>query len=103
MFRNICLIFVFALAPSFAQAVRLKVDTSTVVQQIDPKIYGQFLEHIYHSVNGGVWGEVVWNRSFEERFSPEDWRIRAVVSWRVRRTSRTQSRFDRLSGTVDRL
>ena len=34
--------------------------------QIDEKIYGQFLEHIYHSVNGGLWGEVVWNRSFEE-------------------------------------
>lgn len=92
MFRNICLIFVFALAPSFAQAVRLKVDTSTVVQQIDPKIYGQFLEHIYHSVNGGVWGEVVWNRSFEERLSPDDWRTRGGMLLSPAASDRT-SRF----------
>lgn len=36
-----------------------------VLNQIDVKVYGHFLEHIYHSVNGGLWGELVWNRSFE--------------------------------------
>ncbi|MCH5373462.1 MAG: DUF1080 domain-containing protein, partial [Planctomycetes bacterium] len=36
-----------------------------VLHEVDPKIYGHFLEHIYHSVNGGLWGELVWNRSFE--------------------------------------
>lgn len=61
------------------QNVHLKVDTTQVVRQIDPKIYGQFLEHIYHSVDGGVWGEVVWNRSFEERPSPDDWRVRGGI------------------------
>jgi alpha-N-arabinofuranosidase len=39
--------------------------------KIDSKIYGQFLEHIYHSVNGGIWGDVIWNRSFEETGSRE--------------------------------
>ena len=66
------------LLPAFLcaqSAVQLKVDTGQPVREIDPKIYGQFLEHIYHSVNGGVWGEVVWNRSFEERLSPDDWRV----------------------------
>jgi alpha-N-arabinofuranosidase len=70
------------LLPTFLSAqsaVNLKVDTGQVVREIDPKIYGQFLEHIYHSVNGGVWGEVVWNRSFEERLSPDDWRVRDGV------------------------
>ncbi len=47
--------------------VSLAVDTTRVVGQIDGKIYGQFLEHIYHSCNGGLWGERVWNRSFEEK------------------------------------
>ena len=37
----------------------LKIDTDEVVGQIDDKIYGHFLEHIYHSCNGGLWGEVV--------------------------------------------
>jgi alpha-N-arabinofuranosidase len=49
-----------------AEPVKLVVNTDKVVQKIDDKIYGQFLEHIYHSASNGLWGEVVWNRSFEE-------------------------------------
>lgn len=41
------------------------VDPSVVLNTIDEKVYGHFLEHIYHSANGGLWGELVWNRSFE--------------------------------------
>lgn len=49
-----------------AQSVMLTIDPDEVVSEIDEKIYGHFLEHIYHSVNGGLWGELVWNRSFEQ-------------------------------------
>ena len=79
MSRNTYIFFILAVSPLFAQAVHLKVDTAQTVREIDPRIYGQFLEHIYHSVNGGVWGEVVWNRSFEERLSPDDWRTRGGI------------------------
>ena len=48
-----------------AQEVALTVHPDQVVNRIDEKVYGHFLEHIYHSVNGGLWGELVWNRSFE--------------------------------------
>jgi alpha-N-arabinofuranosidase len=41
------------------------VNTATILNTIDEKVYGHFLEHIYHSANGGLWGEMVWNRSFE--------------------------------------
>jgi alpha-N-arabinofuranosidase len=41
------------------------VNTAQVENTIDEKVYGHFLEHIYHSANGGLWGELVWNRSFE--------------------------------------
>lgn len=41
------------------------VNTAVVENTIDEKVYGHFLEHIYHSANGGLWGELVWNRSFE--------------------------------------
>jgi len=49
-----------------AQGVTLTVNPDEVVSEIDNKIYGHFLEHIYHSVNGGLWGELIWNRSFEQ-------------------------------------
>ena len=41
------------------------VNTANVVNTIDEKVYGHFLEHIYHSANNGLWGDLVWNRSFE--------------------------------------
>ncbi|MCJ7514692.1 MAG: hypothetical protein MUO89_01815 [Dehalococcoidia bacterium] len=44
----------------------LFIEPDEIVGQIDEKTYGHFLEHIYHSVNGGLWGELVWNRSFEQ-------------------------------------
>jgi len=49
-----------------AQNVTLTIDPDNIVSEIDEKIYGHFLEHIYHSVNGGLWGELIWNRSFEQ-------------------------------------
>ena len=49
-----------------ARDVTLTIDPDRAVAEIDNKIYGHFLEHIYHSVNGGLWGELIWNRSFEQ-------------------------------------
>ena len=46
--------------------VTATIHSDHVTGQISDKIYGHFLEHIYHSVNGGLWGDLVWNRSFEE-------------------------------------
>ena len=48
------------------RGVELSVDPDRVLNRIDEKIYGHFLEHIYHSVNGGLWGELIWDRSFED-------------------------------------
>src|ERR1035437_7308387 len=55
-----------ATSPSNNGFVSLTIHADQVTGQIDRGIYGQFLEHIYHSCNGGIWGDVVWNRSFEE-------------------------------------
>ncbi|MDD2601179.1 MAG: DUF1080 domain-containing protein [Kiritimatiellae bacterium] len=54
-----------AAAPCFAADINLTLDTDKVGNRIDPKIYGHFLEHIYHSCNGGLWGDLIWDRSFE--------------------------------------
>ena len=48
------------------EPLKLTSDPSRTVNRIDEKVYGHFLEHIYHSCNGGLWGELVWNRSFEQ-------------------------------------
>ena len=53
----------------------LTVNTDHVVSHVDEKIYGHFLEHIYHSVNGGLWGDMVWNRSFESAGGRGRWAV----------------------------
>lgn len=49
-----------------AQPIQLTADPTQTNGLIDERVYGHFFEHIYHSANGGLWGDVVWNRSFEE-------------------------------------
>src|SRR5664279_1855794 len=47
-------VFCLAAGMASAQTVSLTVNTGTVLQTIDSRIYGQSLEHGYHSVNGGL-------------------------------------------------
>ncbi|HRZ58773.1 MAG TPA: hypothetical protein P5525_25320, partial [Candidatus Paceibacterota bacterium] len=54
-----------ATAESGEAPVGLTVNTDSPAHAINPNVYGHFFEHIYHSANGGLWGELVWNRSFE--------------------------------------
>ncbi len=44
----------------------VQIHPGQVRNTIDPKVYGQFLEHIYHSADNGVWGQLIWNPSFEQ-------------------------------------
>ena len=55
-----------------AQNVNLTVNTDTVLHSIDPKIYSQ-------SINGGIWGEAVRNRSFEETLTQGAWKVKDGV------------------------
>jgi alpha-N-arabinofuranosidase len=57
------------------QPMTVKIDPGKIENRIDQKIYGHFLEHIYHSVNGGLWGEMIWDRSFEQAPSRPAWKI----------------------------
>ena len=54
------------IAQTSSSKVSLTLHPDSVVGRIDEKIYGHFLEHIYHSCNGGLWGDLIWNRSFEQ-------------------------------------
>ncbi len=63
---RLLLVFSLLLVPfAFADDVELTIHADRVVNRIDEKVYGHFLEHIYHSCNGGLWGDLVWDRSFE--------------------------------------
>jgi len=53
------------LAAQEVATVNYKVDPSKVENTVDARIYGQFLEHIFNSVHGGLWGDMILNPSLE--------------------------------------
>lgn len=77
----ICAIFTALVAePAASQTqreeARLTVNVDKVLHEVNPNVYGHFFEHIYHSANGGLWGELIWNRSFELSNSGSgDWAV----------------------------
>jgi alpha-N-arabinofuranosidase len=50
-----------------ADPVALTVRAGQPVKTVSPGIYGQFLEHIFNSVHGGLWGDQVLNGTLELR------------------------------------
>src|SRR4051794_31802284 len=40
-----------------SQAARIKVDTERVIGEIDPKVYGNFIEHLGRCIQGGIFEE----------------------------------------------
>ncbi len=62
-------------SPAYSQTVEATINPDKVITRIDEKTYGHFLEHIYNSCNGGLWGELVWNRSFEAGNDSAKWTV----------------------------
>src|ERR1044071_6803437 len=52
----------------------LLVDTDRVAGTIDERLYGQFLEHINHSVVDGLYAEQVRGQGFEGKDFADYWR-----------------------------
>ena len=70
------ILFLFSCQPGEkTNEIKITMDPSTIVGTIDENIYGHFYEHIYHSANGGLWGDMIWNRSFEEYPNKGNWDI----------------------------
>ncbi|HPD16248.1 MAG TPA: alpha-L-arabinofuranosidase C-terminal domain-containing protein [Planctomycetota bacterium] len=65
MSRVLLVLLLLATAGASAGEVALTLQADRALNRIDEKVYGHFLEHIYHSCNGGLWGDLVWDRSFE--------------------------------------
>ena len=49
----------------------ISIDTSQVVREVSPNLWGVFFEEINHSGDGGLYAEMVRNRGFEDNRVPE--------------------------------
>lgn len=62
-------------------SVVIAIDASHSGPTINPRMYGIFLEEINHGVDGGLYGELVRNRGFEDSRPPEGYTLQDGV-WR---------------------
>lgn len=56
-------------------AATLRVDVKDEKQPVSPTLYGIFMEEISHAFDGGIYGELIQNRSFEEGVLPPGMKI----------------------------
>jgi alpha-N-arabinofuranosidase len=73
--RALPLLTILCLAPPVSSSAQdastpvratIQVDASQVTGHVDPLLYGQFLEYMFQCIKGGLHGELIRNRSFEE-------------------------------------
>ena len=63
LFYTLCFIACFTQAE--AQNVVLEINTNKKGAEIAPTMYGVFFEDINYGADGGLYGELIKNRSFE--------------------------------------
>ncbi len=54
----------------------ISIDAGKAGARIDPRLYGIFLEEINHGVDGGLYAELIANRSFEDSRAPEGFTLK---------------------------
>src|SRR5512147_1741706 len=57
---------------------KINVDISHPGHAISPTLFGIFFEDINLSSDGGIYPELVRNRSFEDAETPQDWEFKSV-------------------------
>jgi alpha-L-arabinofuranosidase len=71
----VCLLVSAAAADPAAPAV-LKIDAAQISARVSPTLYGLMTEEINHSYDGGIYAELVRNRTFQDDPStPVDWTL----------------------------
>jgi alpha-L-arabinofuranosidase len=58
-----------------AQPAKITVDVAKPLRPISPTLWGIFFEDINMSADGGIYPELVRNRSFEDADTPESWKF----------------------------
>ena len=65
-----------ALNPSLRADATLTIDASHVTGQVSPTFYGLMTEEINHSYDGGLYAELIRNRTFQDDAkNPVDWSV----------------------------
>ena len=64
-----CLVLACAVGRA-EEEVALTIDPDRLENRIEVGIYGQFLEHIFNSVHGGLWGDMLLNGSLQPAAGP---------------------------------
>jgi alpha-L-arabinofuranosidase len=61
-----------------AQTAKITVDVNKPGHPVSPSLFGIFFEDINLSADGGLYPEMVKNRSFEDADTPQDWKFTSV-------------------------
>jgi len=80
--KNLLLTGLFAVATSslVAAPAKITVQMDRPGHAVSPHLWGIFFEDINHSTDGGLYPELVRNRSFEDSETPDSWTL--VSSWK---------------------
>lgn len=60
----------------WAGTATINIDAAQRGPNINPRMYGIFLEEINHGVDGGLYAELIRNRGFEDSRAPEGYNLR---------------------------
>ena len=77
---------------AFAEPAKLTVHVDRPGPKISPTLYGIFFEEINLAGDGGLYAELVRNRSFEDADKPDHWSLVTAVRPRARWPSTPSSR-----------
>ncbi len=66
-----CIVTVMSLLAIAAAPAEIVVDLNAPVRPMSPTLYGIFFEDINHAADGGLYAELLRNRSFEDMVPPE--------------------------------
>ena len=69
----VCVVIFISFASVFAQQAKITIHTDKTGSRISPLLYGIFLEEINRAGDGGIYAEMVQNRSFEDSNKPDAW------------------------------
>lgn len=72
---GICFLFLFLPAVAFGNGPRVTIDVSKTGAAISPTMYGIFFEDINFGADGGLYAELVKNRSFEFDRPLRGWQV----------------------------
>jgi alpha-L-arabinofuranosidase len=79
--------------PDHAKVARLTVHADQEGPKISPLLYGIFFEEINRAGEGGLWAEMIQNRSFEDdRQEPASWKVSSAVKASLDRNHPLDSR-----------